>query len=211
MATKQAERRKACIAHYQSGCGRAAAAERVSLLTAHLRPGDAAGELVAERAAVAGVKDVVFDRGSYLYHGRVKALGDAARRWVEFLAKRIFVMAREREHRGRDREERDGEFSDKPVHINRIPAGLSITRPEILGAVICWRSASPAFRQLGRRLPTRWPGWGWCARAGCLWCEGTDDVCASHQGLPCTREASSSADAMRFPTRRGEQQGWTNT
>jgi isoquinoline 1-oxidoreductase subunit beta len=30
-----------------------------------------------------------------------------------------------------------------------------------------------------------------------LWCEGTDDVCASHQGLPCTREASTRADAMR--------------
>jgi large subunit ribosomal protein L18 len=36
-------------------------------------------KLVAERAAAAGVKDVVFDRGSYLYHGCVKALADAAR------------------------------------------------------------------------------------------------------------------------------------
>jgi large subunit ribosomal protein L18 len=36
------------------------------------------GKLVAERAAAAGVKDVVFDRGSHLYHGRVKALADAA-------------------------------------------------------------------------------------------------------------------------------------
>ena len=39
----------------------------------------AVGKLVAERAAEKGVKDVVFDRGRYLYHGRVKALGDAAR------------------------------------------------------------------------------------------------------------------------------------
>jgi len=39
----------------------------------------AVGKLVAERAAAAGVKDVVFDRGHYLYHGRVKALADAAR------------------------------------------------------------------------------------------------------------------------------------
>jgi large subunit ribosomal protein L18 len=39
----------------------------------------AVGKLVAERAAAAGVKDVVFDRGQYLYHGRVKALADAAR------------------------------------------------------------------------------------------------------------------------------------
>jgi large subunit ribosomal protein L18 len=39
----------------------------------------AIGKLVAERAVKAGVKDVVFDRGSYIYHGRVKALADAAR------------------------------------------------------------------------------------------------------------------------------------
>ena len=37
------------------------------------------GELVAKRALDKGVKDVVFDRGGYLYHGRVKALADAAR------------------------------------------------------------------------------------------------------------------------------------
>jgi len=39
----------------------------------------AVGKLLAERAAAAGVKDVVFDRGNYIYHGRVKALADAAR------------------------------------------------------------------------------------------------------------------------------------
>ncbi len=39
----------------------------------------AVGKLVAERATAAGVKEVVFDRGSYLYHGRVQALADAAR------------------------------------------------------------------------------------------------------------------------------------
>ncbi len=37
------------------------------------------GKLVAERAVAAGVSQVVFDRGSYLYHGRVKALAEAAR------------------------------------------------------------------------------------------------------------------------------------
>jgi large subunit ribosomal protein L18 len=37
------------------------------------------GKLVAERATKAGVKDVVFDRGRYLFHGRVKALADGAR------------------------------------------------------------------------------------------------------------------------------------
>ena len=39
----------------------------------------AVGKLVAERAIAAGVSAVVFDRGAYLYHGRVKALADAAR------------------------------------------------------------------------------------------------------------------------------------
>ena len=57
MANKQLERRKARV-------------RRVI---------KAVGKLVAERATAAGVKDVVFDRGNYLYHGRVKALADAAR------------------------------------------------------------------------------------------------------------------------------------
>ena len=39
----------------------------------------AVGKLLAERAAKAGVKEVVFDRGPYIYHGRVKALAEAAR------------------------------------------------------------------------------------------------------------------------------------
>ncbi|MEO0465689.1 MAG: 50S ribosomal protein L18 [Pseudomonadota bacterium] len=37
------------------------------------------GALLAERAKKAGVEDVVFDRGGYMFHGRVKALADAAR------------------------------------------------------------------------------------------------------------------------------------
>jgi large subunit ribosomal protein L18 len=37
------------------------------------------GKLVAERAIEKGIKKVVFDRGGYLYHGRIKALADAAR------------------------------------------------------------------------------------------------------------------------------------
>ena len=37
------------------------------------------GKLVAERAVAKGISEVVFDRGGYLYHGRVKALADAAR------------------------------------------------------------------------------------------------------------------------------------
>ena len=39
----------------------------------------AIGKLIAERAVKAGVKEVVFDRGPYIYHGRVMALGEAAR------------------------------------------------------------------------------------------------------------------------------------
>jgi large subunit ribosomal protein L18 len=37
------------------------------------------GKAIAERAVAKGVKKVVFDRGGYLYHGRIKALADAAR------------------------------------------------------------------------------------------------------------------------------------
>jgi len=40
----------------------------------------AVGQLVAERAIKAGIKEVVFDRGGYLFHGRVKELAEAARK-----------------------------------------------------------------------------------------------------------------------------------
>ena len=46
---------------------------------ANIEAAKAVGKLLAERAVQKGVKEVVFDRGSYLYHGRVKALADAAR------------------------------------------------------------------------------------------------------------------------------------
>ena len=53
---------------------------RESLKTgADLNAAKTVGKLVAERAIAKGVKDVVFDRGRYLFHGRVKALADAAR------------------------------------------------------------------------------------------------------------------------------------
>lgn len=45
----------------------------------NLEAAAAVGKLVAERAKAAGVATVVFDRGGYLYHGRVKALAEAAR------------------------------------------------------------------------------------------------------------------------------------
>lgn len=37
------------------------------------------GKLIAERAVAAGIKEVVFDRSGYLYHGRIKSLADSAR------------------------------------------------------------------------------------------------------------------------------------
>jgi large subunit ribosomal protein L18 len=46
---------------------------------ADIEAASAVGKLVAERAVKSGIKDVVFDRGKYLYHGRIKALADAAR------------------------------------------------------------------------------------------------------------------------------------
>ena len=46
---------------------------------ANLDAAKAVGGLLAKRALAAGLKDVVFDRGGYLFHGRVKALADAAR------------------------------------------------------------------------------------------------------------------------------------
>ncbi len=39
----------------------------------------AVGKLIAERAIAAGIKEVVFDRGGYMYHGRIAALANAAR------------------------------------------------------------------------------------------------------------------------------------
>ena len=53
---------------------------RDSLKTgANIEAAKAVGKRLAERASAKGVKQVVFDRGGYLYHGRVKALADAAR------------------------------------------------------------------------------------------------------------------------------------
>ena len=67
-----------------TGTTLAAASSLDKSLRATMRGSDqkAAGEvgkLIAERAGKAGVGEVVFDRGGYLFHGRVKALADAAR------------------------------------------------------------------------------------------------------------------------------------
>ncbi len=63
----------------------AAASSRDQTLKERVKKGSdieaarAVGKLIAERARAAGVEQVVFDRGAYLYHGRIKALAEAAR------------------------------------------------------------------------------------------------------------------------------------
>ena len=47
--------------------------------TSNVDAATAVGALVAERALAAGIKEVAFDRSGFIYHGRVKALADAAR------------------------------------------------------------------------------------------------------------------------------------
>jgi large subunit ribosomal protein L18 len=65
-AEKQAGEKKSGAAARAAAGGNVAGAKQV-------------GKLIAERAKAKGVTKVVFDRGGYLYHGRVKALADAAR------------------------------------------------------------------------------------------------------------------------------------
>jgi large subunit ribosomal protein L18 len=54
-------------------------ATRASLTGTKSERARAIGQVVAERAKAKGIEAVVFDRGGYLYHGRVKALADGAR------------------------------------------------------------------------------------------------------------------------------------
>ena len=69
----------------QNGVTLAAASSLESDVKGDLKSGadkaaaTAVGKLIAERASKAGITEVVFDRGGYIFHGRVKALADAAR------------------------------------------------------------------------------------------------------------------------------------
>jgi large subunit ribosomal protein L18 len=69
----------------QNGVTLAAASSLESDVKGDLKTGadkaaaSAVGKLIAERASKAGITEVVFDRGGYIFHGRVKALADAAR------------------------------------------------------------------------------------------------------------------------------------
>ena len=47
--------------------------------TSNIQAAEAVGKILAERAVKKGIKEIVFDRSGYLYHGRVKALAEAAR------------------------------------------------------------------------------------------------------------------------------------
>jgi large subunit ribosomal protein L18 len=68
-----------------AGCTLVAASSLDGSLKPNLKTGadiaaaGAVGKLIAERAKIVGIGRVVFDRGAYLFHGRVKALADAAR------------------------------------------------------------------------------------------------------------------------------------
>ena len=56
-----------------------ACTKNVDMKKANMESAAKVGALVAERALAAGITEVVFDRGGFLYHGKVKALADAAR------------------------------------------------------------------------------------------------------------------------------------
>src|SRR5690606_27003435 len=80
------------------------------------------GKLLAERAKNAGVTQVVFDRGAYLFHGRVKALADAAREGgLEFQVTRSRVADVSREFastRASGKEQGKGQWHNKDVGKN---------------------------------------------------------------------------------------------
>jgi len=57
-----------------------ARSQELGLKHANIEAAEAVGKLIAEKAIAGGIKEVVFDRSGYLYHGRVKSLADAARK-----------------------------------------------------------------------------------------------------------------------------------
>ena len=79
----------------------------------NVKAAEAVGKLVAQRAKDKGIETVVFDRGGYLYHGRVKALAEGAREGgLKFSGRRNDVMPRfEREQ---------SEYIEKVVSLNRV-------------------------------------------------------------------------------------------
>ena len=80
------------------------------------------GRLIAERAIAKGIEEVVFDRGGYLYHGRVQALADAAREaGLKFCGGgNIMAYNNDRRDNRRGRNEEPSEFTEKVVSLNRV-------------------------------------------------------------------------------------------
>ena len=84
--------------------------------TGNIEAAKKVGQLVAERAKAAGVAKVAFDRSGFKYHGRVKALADAAREGgLEFL-----VMANHEQRRDNRDDSRDEGYIEKLVQVNRV-------------------------------------------------------------------------------------------
>lgn len=56
-----------------------ARSQEAGFTNSNIESAQAVGKLIAEKALASGITNVVFDRSGYLYHGRIKALADAAR------------------------------------------------------------------------------------------------------------------------------------
>ncbi len=54
--------------------------DQINTLSGKIEPAEKVGELIGKKALEAGIQKVVFDRNGYMYHGRVKALADGARK-----------------------------------------------------------------------------------------------------------------------------------
>ena len=90
------------------------------------------GKVIAERAAKSGISEVVFDRGGYIYHGRVKALADAAREAGLKFQEIEMVQATDRHNK---KEVKD-ELVEKLVHVNRVAKTVKGGRTVSFAAVV---------------------------------------------------------------------------
>ena len=91
------------------------------------------GKLIAERATKSGISEVVFDRGGYIYHGRVKALADAAREAGLKFQERKRVQSTDRHN---SKKEVKDELVEKLVHVNRVAKTVKGGRTMSFAAVV---------------------------------------------------------------------------